>query len=75
MMDTLEKELHNIGFSDVFIKEINRAENFDTLDLDIANVGFQTYENEIVSTTELEVTNTPTSYTNFVIGIGTETNE
>ena len=72
-METLEKELKDIGFSDDFVNKVIEMENFDSPDIDIVNVNYHSYENEFVSTTELEVTNIPTSYTNYVIG--TESDE
>ena len=67
MMETLEKELQNIGFSDDFVKLVKNAEQFDTLDVDIESVNFQSFETKIVSSTELKVADDRTSYTNYVI--------
>lgn len=66
-MDTLDEELQNIGFSDDYVKAIRNAEEFDMPDIEIENINFQSFENDMVSTTELEVTNTPTTYTNYII--------
>lgn len=72
-MDTLEKELRDIGYSDDFINSVRDAKLFVPPDVDIANICFQSFENDIVSSTELKITDAPTSYTNYVIG--TESDE
>ena len=66
-MDTLEKELHNLGFSDNLIKVVEDAEMFDSPKSFITDINFQSFNNEVVSSTDLEVTSIPISYTNYVI--------
>jgi hypothetical protein len=70
MMDGLDKELMNLGFSEDFIASINEAKQFDDYDVKIENPNYQPCVNETTSSTEIEVTQEPTTCSNFLVENG-----
>ena len=70
MMNNLDKELLNLGFSRDFIASINEAKQFDDYDIKIENPNYQSRVNETTSSTELEVTQEPTTCSNFLVENG-----
>lgn len=66
-MNDLDKELKKLGFSKDFIVSINEAEQFDKFDINVDNISYQSYDNEMISSTELEVNQEPSSCFNLLI--------
>lgn len=67
-MESLAIKLQKLGFSDEYIEFLNETKQYDTATSAIPNISFQNYEQEIISTTELEITISPSSDTNYIIG-------
>ena len=67
MMNDLDKELQNLGFSKDYIISINEAEHFEKYDTCVDDISYQSYDNEIISSAELEVNQAPSTCTNFLI--------
>ena len=67
MMNDLDKELQNLGFSKDYIIAINEAERFNKYDINVDNISYQSYDNEMISSAELEVTQAPSTCANFLI--------
>lgn len=66
-MNDLANELQNLGFSKDLIISISEAEQFGKYDINVDDISYQSYDNEIVSSTELEVNQEPSTCTNFLI--------
>lgn len=64
-MNTLEEELRDVGYSDELVKVIKNAEDFNLQEINVSNVSFQLYENHVVSSTELDVTDLPTTCVDY----------
>lgn len=64
-MKTLEEELRNVGYSEDFVKVIKNTEDFNFHEIKISNDSFQLYENHVVSSTELDVTDVPTTCVDY----------
>ena len=69
-MNDLDKALQDFGFSNSFINSVNEAKKFDSYEIDVRIDNFQLYDNEIVSSTELEIEHEPTSCSNYLIESG-----
>ena len=67
MMNGLDKELLNLGFSDDFVASINEAKQFEDYDVKIESPNFQSCVNETTSSTEIEVTQEPTTCSNILV--------
>ncbi len=70
MMNDLDKELQNLGFSKELIISISEAEQFGKYDINVDDISYQSYDNEIISSTELEVNQEPFTCSNFLVGNG-----
>ena len=66
-MNDLANELQNLGFSKDLIISISEAEQFGKYDINVDDISYQSYDNEIISSTELEVNQEPSTCTNFLI--------
>ena len=66
-MNGLDKELLNLGFSDDFVASINEAKQFEDYDVKIESPNFQSCVNETTSSTEIEVTQEPTTCSNILV--------
>lgn len=64
-MKTLEEELRDVGYSDELVKVIKNAEDFNLQEINVSNVSFQLYEIHVVSSTELDVTDLPTTCVDY----------
>ena len=64
-MKTLEEELRDVGYSDELVKVIKNAEDFNLQEINVSNVSCQLYENHVVSSTELDVTDLPTTCVDY----------
>lgn len=67
-MKSLENKLQELGFSNDYIKVVNEAIQYDSAPYPIPDISFQDFEQEIISSTELEITVYPSSDTNWFIG-------
>lgn len=67
MMNGLDMELLNLGFSEDFVASINEAKRFEDYDVKIESPNFQSCVNETTSSTEIEVTQEPTTCSNFLV--------
>ena len=67
MMDNLNKQLQSLGFSKELIISINEAEQFEKYDISIDNLKYQSFDKEIISSTELKVNQAPKTCTNLLI--------
>lgn len=69
-MDDLAKELQSLGFSKDLIISISEAEQFGKYDINVDDISYQSFDNEIVSSTELEINQEPSTCSNFLVGNG-----
>lgn len=67
-MKSLEIKLQELGFSDDYIKVVNETIQYDSAPYPIPDLSFQDFEQEIISSTELEITVYPSSDRNYFIG-------
>ncbi len=67
-MKSLEIKLQELGFSDDYIKAVSETIQYDSASSPIPDISFQDFEQEIISSTELEITVSPSSDTNYIIG-------
>lgn len=67
IMDTLENQLIKIGFREDFIDIIKKEESFESYNTPISEEDYSTFDNEIVSTTDIDIRNEPLLSTNCIL--------
>lgn len=67
-MTSLEIKLQELGFSEDYIKVVNETIQYDSAPYPISDISFLDFEQEIISSTDLEITVYPSSDTNYFIG-------
>ena len=65
-MKTLEEELKEIGYSEEFVKVIASTSEMDCPSIDVEIAEYQTFEDVIISTNNVSVTNCNTKTTFLV---------
>lgn len=62
VMNSFKEILHDIGFSKDLIDAINDAPQLESQTIDIDNAHYQTFENDITSSTEINMSDCPNTY-------------
>lgn len=61
-MENLDNLLREVGFSDELINAIGTIPQLESQDIDVDNIRYQTFESNMVSSTEINMNENPSTY-------------
>lgn len=61
-MENLNNLLREVGFSEELIDAIGTIPQLESQDIDVDNTRYQTFENNMVSSTEINMSENPNTY-------------
>lgn len=61
-MENLDNLLREVGFSDELINAIGTIPQLESQDIDVDNTRYQTFESNMVSSTEINMNENPNTY-------------